>query len=91
MSVLCVCVCAVAEWWLMKEARKRNPHIKLYGLSWGFPGWLNDNATATSAAPPALVFAGNHTQHRAANYTVQWLLGAKRVHGLEIDFVGLWK
>ena len=22
------------EWWLMVEAKKRNPNIKLYGLSW---------------------------------------------------------
>ena len=28
------------EWWLMKEARARNPEIKFYGLLWGAPGWL---------------------------------------------------
>jgi hypothetical protein len=28
------------EWWLMKEARKRNPEIKLAGLAWGSPGWI---------------------------------------------------
>lgn len=28
------------EWWLMKEAKRRNPDIKLYGLMWGGPGWL---------------------------------------------------
>lgn len=28
------------EWWLMKEARKRNPGIVLDGLAWGAPGWL---------------------------------------------------
>ena len=26
------------EWWLMKEAKARNPDIKLYGLSWAVPG-----------------------------------------------------
>ena len=26
------------EWWLMKEAKTRNPEIKLYGLPWAFPG-----------------------------------------------------
>ena len=25
------------EWWLMKEAKARNPNIKLYGLPWSFP------------------------------------------------------
>jgi len=28
------------EWWLMKEAKRRNPDIKLLGLEWGAPAWL---------------------------------------------------
>ena len=28
------------EWALMKAAVKRNPDITLYGLPWGFAGWL---------------------------------------------------
>jgi hypothetical protein len=28
------------EWWLMKEAKARNPDVKLYGLLWGAPGWV---------------------------------------------------
>jgi hypothetical protein len=30
------------EWWLMKEAKARNPNIKLYGLAWGAPGWFKN-------------------------------------------------
>lgn len=30
------------EWWLMSEAKARNPDIKLYGLMWGAPGWFDD-------------------------------------------------
>jgi hypothetical protein len=30
------------EFWLMKEARARNPAVKLYGLPWGEPGWINN-------------------------------------------------
>ncbi|MEA4936621.1 MAG: hypothetical protein VB102_08270 [Paludibacter sp.] len=26
-------------WWMMKEARKRNPDIQLSALNWGYPGW----------------------------------------------------
>ncbi|RAV27537.1 glycoside hydrolase family 30 protein [Sinomicrobium soli] len=26
-------------WWLMKEAKKRNPGIKLSALHWGYPAW----------------------------------------------------
>ncbi|PSL08468.1 F5/8 type C domain-containing protein [Haloactinopolyspora alba] len=29
------------EWWLMHEAKERNPDIKLYGLVWGLPGWVD--------------------------------------------------
>ena len=28
------------EWWLMHEAKQRNPDIELYGLLWGAPGWV---------------------------------------------------
>jgi hypothetical protein len=30
------------EFWLMKEARRRNPKIMTYGLIWGAPGWINN-------------------------------------------------
>ena len=26
------------EWWVVNEAKKRNPAIKTFGLSWGVPG-----------------------------------------------------
>ena len=29
------------EWWLMREAKQRNPDIVLSGLSWGAPGWFD--------------------------------------------------
>ena len=37
------------EWWIAKEARKRNPGIKLIALAWNFPAWVgaaNSQATA---------------------------------------------
>ena len=27
------------EWWLMGQAKARNPNIKLYALAWAAPGW----------------------------------------------------
>ncbi len=30
-------------WWLMKEAKKRNPEIKLSALHWGYPAWAKTN------------------------------------------------
>ncbi|MER7751945.1 RICIN domain-containing protein [Kitasatospora sp. NPDC097643] len=29
------------EWWLMEQAKARNPGITFYGLEWSAPGWLN--------------------------------------------------
>ena len=73
----------VDEWWLMKEAKVRNPKLKLYGLPWGFPGWLDPTATADKQASNA--FANPNV---TANYTLAWLLGAKREHNLDIDYMG---
>ncbi|MFC9330418.1 ricin-type beta-trefoil lectin domain protein [Kitasatospora sp. NPDC057015] len=28
------------EWWLMEQAKARNPDIRLYALAWGAPGWI---------------------------------------------------
>jgi len=28
------------DWWLLKEARKRNPDLVLAALQWGAPGWI---------------------------------------------------
>lgn len=29
------------EWWLIKEAKKRNPEIQIEILQWGAPGWID--------------------------------------------------
>ena len=64
------------EWWVMQEAKKRNPNIQLYGLAWTFPSWVRDGSTVLT--------------NKTASYIVNWLLGAKRVYGLNIDYVGIW-
>ncbi|HEY1790265.1 MAG TPA: discoidin domain-containing protein [Verrucomicrobiae bacterium] len=30
------------EWWLMKEAKARNPGIRLEAMAWGAPGWVGN-------------------------------------------------
>jgi hypothetical protein len=30
------------EWWLMKEAKARNPELQLAALAWGAPGWISN-------------------------------------------------
>ncbi|GFO19227.1 galactocerebrosidase [Plakobranchus ocellatus] len=67
------------EWWLMQEAKKRNPNIKLYSLPWGFPGWIGQG----KLSPYANV-------NVTADYIVRWINGAKKVYNLTIDYVGIW-
>jgi galactosylceramidase len=64
------------EWWLMQQAKERNLDIQLYGLAWAFPGWVADGRTALTT--------------KTATYIVKWLLAAKTVYGLNIDYVGIW-
>ena len=68
------------EWWLMKQAKQRNPAIELWGLPWAFPGWID----ATQSNNPY------SNVSRTAEYVVEWVRGAKSEHGLEINMVGCW-
>lgn len=67
------------EWWLMKEAKARNPDIKLYGLAWAFPGWVGGRTNEPFDYPELTV-----------RYLVEWVKGAKTEHGLKIDYLGIW-
>ena len=63
------------EWWLMKEAKKRNPDIILEGLQWGAPGWIGN---------------GNFFSEDNAEFISAWIRGMKKYHDLDIDYVGIW-
>ncbi|KAG9481761.1 hypothetical protein GDO78_010797 [Eleutherodactylus coqui] len=67
------------EWWLMKEAKKRNPDIKLVGLPWAFPGWIGYGKNWPYDFPDVTAY-----------YVVSWIIGAKQYHDLDIDYVGIW-
>ncbi|MFC3993333.1 ricin-type beta-trefoil lectin domain protein [Actinoplanes siamensis] len=62
------------EWWLMGQAKARNPGIKLVGLSWGAPGWIGN---------------GNFWSSDSIDYLIAWL-GCATSHGLTIDYLGGW-
>jgi hypothetical protein len=62
------------EWWLAEQAKARNPDIKLYGLSWGAPGWIGGGT----------FWSGDMT-----DYLVSWL-GCAKQHNLTIDYMGGW-
>jgi Glycosyl hydrolase family 59 len=63
------------EWWLMQQAKARNPNIKLYALAWGAPGWIG---------------SGNFWSQDMVNYYVNWIKAAKTTYNLTIDYVGGW-
>ncbi|XP_043930035.1 galactocerebrosidase-like [Protopterus annectens] len=67
------------EWWLMKEAKARNPDITLIGLPWAFPGWIGKGENWPYHYPDV-----------TASYIVSWIVGAKQYHSLDIDYVGIW-
>lgn len=62
------------EWWMAKEAKKRNPDIKLAALSWGAPGWIGN---------------GNFWSQDMIDYLMEWM-GCAKKHGLTIDYMGGW-
>ena len=63
------------QFWLIAEARKRNPTLPLLCLSWGMPYWVGNGTTLSAGG---------------AKYHVDFLLGAKREHGIDFDYVGIW-
>ncbi len=67
------------EWWVAAEAKRRNPHLKLYALPWEWPAWVG-------------AFTGDpyHNRSRPVRYVTEWLRGARAVHGLAFDYVGVW-
>ena len=61
------------EWWLMEQARARNPAIFLDATAWSAPAWVGN---------------GNFWSQDTADYLSKWIKGAKSAHGLDIDYVG---
>jgi galactosylceramidase len=60
-------------WWVLQEARKRNPKLTLDGTGWSAPGWVGN---------------GQFWSQDAADYYVKWLQGLRSVYGLEMDAIG---
>ena len=61
------------EWWLMEQARARNPQIKLVALPWGAPHWVGD---------------GKYWSRDMIDYIIKWLKHAQSDHHLSIDYLG---
>ena len=61
------------EWWLLREAKRRNPDLTLDACAWGCPGWVGN---------------GNFWSQDMCDYYVKWIQGLKSVYGLELDTIG---
>ena len=69
------------EWWLLSEAKKRNPDIKTYGLPWAYPGWVGGPEQSGSPfTHPNLT----------STYILKWLEGARDVYNIDLDYIGIW-
>ena len=68
------------ENWLLTEAKRRNPAILTYGLSWAVPRWVGDGS-------------GNGTGFHSPDnwqYQTQWLACVKNATGVTVDWLGIW-
>ncbi len=65
------------EWWLMKEAKKRNPDIRFDATAWNAPLWVGTGKGG-----------GGFWSQDMADYYVSWIKGAKTYHGLDVRFSG---
>ncbi len=72
------------EWWLMTEAKARNPNIKLYGLAWGAPGWIGTTGATVYDT------SNRFWSLDMVNYYINWIKGASTHYGLTIDYIGGW-
>lgn len=60
-------------WWVLTEAKRRNPALSLDGTAWSAPGWIGN---------------GKFFSQDGADYYVSWLRGLRSVYGLEMDAIG---
>lgn len=62
------------EYWLMAEAKKRNPGMLFDCLEWGAPGW----------------FKGGFFSRDNARYIAAFIQGAKKYWDVDIAYTGTW-
>jgi galactosylceramidase len=68
------------ETWLLREAKRRNPSIITYGLSWAVPRWVGDGTGNGTG-----FFSGDNIL-----YHVKWLECVRDASNVVIDLLGNW-
>jgi O-glycosyl hydrolase len=60
------------QWWMIGEAKKRNPNILIYGLAWGAPSWVRDP---------------NYWSKETLDYLLAWI-ECGGTHHFMLDYLG---
>jgi hypothetical protein len=63
------------EWWLMQEARKRNPKIFIELLPWGAPGWIGHH---------------HFYSQDMIEYELKFINAAHDNYGVDVNYLGIW-
>lgn len=81
------------EWWLMREARRRNPDILLDILQWGAPGWIGagqEGQRREQSLKDNQIDARKFYTQDNADFIAAFIKGAKQYHGVDINYCGIW-
>ena len=65
---------------LLREAKRRNPGLLTYGLSWATPRWVGDGSGNGTG-----FFSGDNIL-----YHVRWLECVRNVTNITVDILGDW-
>ena len=61
------------EWWIMQEAKRRNPAIQLIALAWNFPAWVGQaNSQATADYLVSYLEGARSAHHLDIDYIGIW-------------------
>lgn len=74
-------------WWLLSEAKARNPKLSLDATAWSAPGWLGTRGKIfpkMDGQGDAKFFSDD-----TIDYYIQWLGGLRHEYGLELDAIGV--
>ena len=77
------------EWWLLEQAKQRNPDIVTMALSWGAPGWIGNKSYWPADKDG---FIGDPAFYSAddIDFHVRWVRGLKKFHNISLDYIGVF-
>jgi galactosylceramidase len=73
------------EFWLMRQARDRNPGVMLEYLPWSFPGWLKPDIYTQDSADYFVAFLDVAKKHWGLD--LDWIAAAENENGTDLDWL----